>query len=198
MRTLLAALTAIMLFATPVVAGDFEDGVAAYQAGDYQKAFRLYKLLAEQGSIAAQYNLGMMYDIGEGVSEDDSKAVYWWRKAAEQGFAWAQYNLRQKYLRGEGVPKNAAKAAHWYRKAAEQGFKEAQGVIGLWCAQGKGIPEDRAKGYAWSSIAAAQEDEHAKENKVIIKRVLTPAQIAKGQELAAKYWEKYVVPFQKD
>ena len=44
----------------------------------------------------------------------------------------------------------------------------------------------------------AQEDEHAKENKVIIKRVLTPAQIAKGQELAAKYWEKYVVPFQKD
>jgi len=26
---------------------------------------------------------------------------------------------------------------------------------------------------------------------------MTPAQIAKGQELAAEYWDKYVVPFQK-
>ena len=34
MRTLLAALTALMLFATPVVAGDYEDAVAAYKAGE--------------------------------------------------------------------------------------------------------------------------------------------------------------------
>ena len=49
MRTLLAALTALMLFATPVVAGDFEDALAAANAGDFQKAFRLWKPLAEQG-----------------------------------------------------------------------------------------------------------------------------------------------------
>jgi len=41
MRSLLTALTALMLFATPVVAGDWEDGMAAYRAGDYQKAFRI-------------------------------------------------------------------------------------------------------------------------------------------------------------
>ena len=39
MRTLFAILTALMLIAaTPVVAGDFWDGVVAYNAGDYQKA----------------------------------------------------------------------------------------------------------------------------------------------------------------
>ena len=54
MRTLLPALTALMLFATPVVAGDFEDGLAAAKAGDHQKAFRLWKPLAEQGDAAAQ------------------------------------------------------------------------------------------------------------------------------------------------
>jgi len=27
---------------------------------------------------------------------------------------------------------------------------------------------------------------------------MTCEQIAKGQELAAEYWKKYVVPFQKD
>ena len=38
-----------MLFAaTPVAAGDWEDASAAYQAGDYQKAFRLRKRAAEQ------------------------------------------------------------------------------------------------------------------------------------------------------
>ena len=40
MRTLIATLIALMLFAaTPVVARDLEDGVAAFKAGDYQKAF---------------------------------------------------------------------------------------------------------------------------------------------------------------
>ena len=43
MRTLLAALTALMLFATPVVAGDLEDGLAAYNVGDYYEAFRLWE-----------------------------------------------------------------------------------------------------------------------------------------------------------
>ena len=43
MRTILAALTALILFATPVVAGDLEDARAAWNAGDSQKAFRLYK-----------------------------------------------------------------------------------------------------------------------------------------------------------
>ena len=43
MRTLLAALTALMLFATPVVAGDYEDANAAYKAGDYEKALRLFE-----------------------------------------------------------------------------------------------------------------------------------------------------------
>ncbi|SVD81921.1 uncharacterized protein METZ01_LOCUS434775 [marine metagenome] len=55
MRTLVATLTALMLFATtPVVAGDFWEGVVAYNAGDYQKALRLWKPVAEQGNKFAQ------------------------------------------------------------------------------------------------------------------------------------------------
>jgi TPR repeat protein len=55
MRTLIATLTALMLFATtPVVAGDLQDGVAAFHPGDYPKAFRLYKRSAEQGNEMAR------------------------------------------------------------------------------------------------------------------------------------------------
>jgi len=53
MRTILTALAALMLFATPVVAGDFEDALAAANAGDFQKAFQLWKPLAEQGIASA-------------------------------------------------------------------------------------------------------------------------------------------------
>ena len=93
MRTLLTALTALMLLATPVVAGDMEDARTAYFAGDYQKAFRISKRLAEQENARAQFWLGMAYDDGEGVPEDDAKAVHWYRQAAKQGYALAQFNL---------------------------------------------------------------------------------------------------------
>ena len=56
MRRLTATicLTALMLFAaTPVVAGDFEDADAAYEAGNYEETYRLLKPLAEQGHAAA-------------------------------------------------------------------------------------------------------------------------------------------------
>ena len=76
MRSLLAALAALMLFATPVVAGDWEDGSAAYAAGDYQKAIRLWEPLAEQGDAWSQYSLGTMYHLGRGVPKDDAKAVH--------------------------------------------------------------------------------------------------------------------------
>ena len=106
MRTLIATLIAHMLFAaTPVAAGDLEDGSAAFKAGDYQKAFRLWKPVAEQGHYGAQHNIGLMYAVGNGVPQDDAKAVHWYTKAAKQGHGNAQNNLGFKYAKGEGVPK---------------------------------------------------------------------------------------------
>ena len=43
----------------------------------------------------AQYNLGLMYDNGDGVPEDNEKAVKWYRLAAERGVVAAQARLDQ-------------------------------------------------------------------------------------------------------
>ena len=48
-----------------------------------------YRKAAEQGVAAAQYNLGVCYYKGEGVSQDYVQAVSWWCKAAEQGHSLA-------------------------------------------------------------------------------------------------------------
>ena len=46
---------------------------------------RWYRLAAEQGHAAAQYNLGVAYAEGEGVRQDDVQAHMWFNLAAAEG-----------------------------------------------------------------------------------------------------------------
>ena len=43
-----------------------------------------------QGNGGAQYNLGVLFERGEGVPKDLRQAVVWYSKAAEQGVPGAQ------------------------------------------------------------------------------------------------------------
>src|SRR4030043_216659 len=113
-----------LLMAGPAIGEPFEDATKAYYRGDYETAYRLIKPLAEQGLPEAQFNLGLMYDKGQGVPQDYAEAVKWYRKAAEQGNTSAQFNLGLMYDKGQGVPQDYAEAVRWYRKAADQGFAE--------------------------------------------------------------------------
>ena len=81
----------------------FQDGKEAYDRKDYRRAFEILKPLAEQGHAEAQYTLGVMYDEGEGVKEDDKEAVKWFRLSAEQGDVKAQFDLADMYRTGDGV-----------------------------------------------------------------------------------------------
>ena len=98
----------------------------------------------------------MMYDNGEGVSQDYSQAVAWYRKAAEQGFAIAQYRLGKMYGSGRGVPQDYGQAVAWFQKAAEQGDAEAQALLGGMYATGQGVPQDDRQALVWIQKAAEQ------------------------------------------
>ncbi|EJK76226.1 hypothetical protein THAOC_02027 [Thalassiosira oceanica] len=60
---------------------------------DVQRAVKLWTEAAELGSIDALYNLGVLYDSGNGVQEDKVKAVHFWTKAAMQGHVRSRNNL---------------------------------------------------------------------------------------------------------
>ena len=105
------------------IAQDYDAGLKAAQAGDFQTALKEWKPLADQGHADAQHNLGWMYASGEGVPEDDAEAVRWYRLAADQGHAGAQHNLGLMYDNGEGVPEDDAEAVRWYRLAADQAVR---------------------------------------------------------------------------
>ncbi len=112
------------MLASPVLA-DYQAGVDAYKRGDYDTVLKEWRPLAEQGNASAQSNLGVMYDKGQGVSQDYQEAVRWYRLAAEQGHAKAQYNLGVMYRLGQGVPKDYALAHMWMNLAAAKRVKKA-------------------------------------------------------------------------
>ena len=76
------------------VAGPWEDGMAAYNRGDYVPAIRLFRPLAEQGNTKAQSVLGVMYHRGQGVARNSVRAFIWFSRAAARGDARAKAELR--------------------------------------------------------------------------------------------------------
>lgn len=80
-------------FAT--VAGPWEDGMTAYNRGDYVPAIQVFRALAEQGNAKAQNVLGVMFRKGEGVPKSPVRAHMWLSFAAKRGEASARAELRK-------------------------------------------------------------------------------------------------------
>lgn len=95
-KSALAATAAGMLvFGTPALAGPWEDGMVAYNRGDYLPAVRLFRPLAEQGNSKAQAQIGTMYRKGEGMTVSLTRAFMWFSVAARRGDARAKAGLRE-------------------------------------------------------------------------------------------------------
>ena len=127
----------------------FQQGLTAYEQSDYQTAFKLWLPMAEQGDANVQFNLGVMYEDGLGVKQDDFEAVKWYRKAAEQGYADAQANLGSAYSAGRGVRQDYIEAVKWFKKAAENGSADGQFKLGLVYLIGQSIQKDRTLAKEW-------------------------------------------------
>src|SRR5579863_2827294 len=108
-----------------------DDGLAAYNRGDYETAYRELAPAAAGGAPAAQYALARMYLSGEGVARDSANGLKWLREAATAGVGLAQYQLGACYELGIVTPQDYAEAARWYRLAADRGVALAQYHLGV-------------------------------------------------------------------
>ena len=64
-----------------------------------------YQEAAERGDNIAQYNLGCLYEKGEGTEKNLEKAFYWYQKATENGYINAQCNLAEIYYNDKETEK---------------------------------------------------------------------------------------------
>ena len=87
----------------------------------YGTALQGWKILAKDGDAEAQYNLGNLYRVGHGFTENDKTAVKWYTFAAKQGHSSAQYFLGWMYADGEGVIQDNVRAHMWLNIAASSG-----------------------------------------------------------------------------
>ncbi|WP_298217638.1 tetratricopeptide repeat protein [Halothiobacillus sp.] len=111
---------------------------------------------AEHGDIFAQYVLGHMYCVGQGVPKDMAKGLSWYQRAADQGFAPGQLALGTMYYNGEGVKQDYTLAAKWFRLAAERGYDRAQSNLAAMYMNGTGVPQDYTQAVKWFRAAANQ------------------------------------------
>ncbi|MCZ6628060.1 MAG: tetratricopeptide repeat protein, partial [SAR324 cluster bacterium] len=149
---------------SPTAAEAFNKGVSFYDAGRFEDAAKWLRMAAERGNADAQHILGVIYQSGQGVPQDNLEAAKWYLKAAERGQVIAQFNLGVMYDQGLGVRRDYSKAAKWFRKAAGQGNADAQFNLGLMNKLGRGVPEDYSAAVRWFQKAADQGQDKAQLN----------------------------------
>jgi len=125
-NALFVLISLLGLAAATARAGDFADGLQAFDGGDYAAAVSHWQPLAEQGDALAQVALAELYLTGLGVTRDDSKAVELFRQAALQGHGLAQLNYADFAATGRGRPRDTVVAYTWYMVAARQGVEAAE------------------------------------------------------------------------
>jgi uncharacterized protein len=147
----------------------------------------LFVLIAIAGTAIA----GPIED-GEAARDrkDYATALRLFRSLAEQGDATAQEHLGVMYENGLGVPEDYAEAVHWFRRAADQGLKTAQWFLGTMYQTGYGVQQDYVQAHMWYNLSAAQGWGAAAENRTMLERAMTPAQVAEAQKLAREWKPK--------
>ena len=165
------------------------EALAAIQNKNYAVAFSKLKPLAKQGNSSAQYNLGIMYFRGLGVSKDTETALELFSRAANADNVLAQYFLGYIHEHGRQVRKNYKTALIFYKLAAGQGHPASQVNLGAMHYFGNGTPKSNLYAYMWWSIASIQV-EGAEENLKLIKKNMTPKELDQGRRLVSNCIKK--------
>lgn len=184
MKKILATLALITL--QPCAFAGFNEGLTAYESKNYALALQEFRPLAEQGDSMAQFNLGLMYVRGEGVTQDLNEAIAWFRKSADQGNVMAQVNLGNMYANGEGTPANYSEAVKCYRTAALQGNTLAIVNLGIFFVKGQGLPQNWVAAYSLFHLAALidpSKDNDALSKQVAAAKQLTAKELVLGKRL---------------
>ena len=126
---------------------------------DDVKATYYHKIAAEQGMAASQRSLGIRYEEGRGIDEDQHKAFRWYQKASDQGDMKAMCYLAECYQFGIGTKINIPLAIEFYRAATNEGYSRAQRILGGFYERGGyGITQDTREAVRLYRLSAAQGD----------------------------------------
>ena len=157
-RRLALALVALVVSAnasaqSPNGTAALDEGIAAYNRGDYPGAFRLLQAAVAQGSAEAMPNLGYLYARGHGVERDPAAALELYKRGAQAGDAEAMNAVGYRYNFADNP--DFERAAQWYCKAVLRGNPRAMNNMAILFYNGQGVPRDLEEARSlWRQSAA--------------------------------------------
>lgn len=137
---------------------EFETALDAWNQGDTLRALSLWRVLAANGDMHSQYNLGVVFDQGNGVPRDVNLAESYYRDAAAQGYQDALFNLAV-LLEERGTKPGSEhwqEMMHAYSVLASAGRADAQFRIAFFYDTGEGLAKDLEQAARWYHAAAEQ------------------------------------------
>lgn len=182
----------------------FNLGKKAYEEKRWIQAIYYMRPLAESGDERAMIILGNMYSIGLGVSQDYKQAFSLYHKAALRNNTDAIFAVASLYQKGLGTQHNVRLATEWYARGARLGHRVSALYYALNLYKGnKGktvndeVKPDHPLAYKWALITSlhakdAQTQKVAKELADRLSKVLTPEQLATGQQDAVAWKDETV------
>ncbi len=129
--------------------------------GNFREALASYRQAHARGSALAAYQLGMMYQRGQGVSVDDTRATRYIRKAANRGLSKAMVEIAARARDGLGMPANARLSVFWYDKAYVAGDVMAANELGKMYRDGIGVRQDGGRAMELFSEAVRRAPDNA-------------------------------------
>ena len=141
----------------------FDRGIAAYDAKNYEEAFKIFSSIDDRDA-AAMRNVALMLRKGQGTAKDPKAAEDMYARAATGGLATAAADLGEMLLKGEAGPPDPKAALPWLMGAAEAGHPIAALEAGEIVEAGMAGPKDPATARKLYQIAADAGLEDAKKH----------------------------------
>lgn len=141
----------------PNLDADYMEGLRLFYLKKYEESLPILTRAAEGGSAKAQHFLAMMYENGNGVERDFSKAAYWYEKTAEQGDLEAQLTYAMICALGKGMEADLAKACHWATVSYHRGNHKAAQTLQLIRSQAGGIAAESIEAFKTAHLAGDDE-----------------------------------------
>lgn len=181
---------------TPIEA--FRSGAASLKAGENDKALSSLQYAADHGYALAQWKLGRMYAVGDGVPRNDLRAFQFFSRIANTRAEDAPYlpearfvanafvQLGHYYLSGIAnteVKADPQRAREMYSYAASYfGDPEAQYSLARLFLDGHGVTKDPRQALRWLNSAANKGQGRAQAllGHLIFKGDVVPRQAARG------------------
>lgn len=108
-------------------------------------ALELFQQSAEAEVVDAQFNCGLMHEVGKGLNQSNKRAIYWYGRAAKNGDQESLYRLGLIYE----MLLDLGKAADFYERAAKAGNWHAQLALSRCFATGAGVAFDSTASDRW-------------------------------------------------